>query len=237
MECVSRNLNQQQEYINIFETAKAFSWSPEGAAQEEPVLGIALCGSKSWLLPQGRIEDEMGFLNLKGMLENLFARLGVNDYDFVLESAGKVTVYAAKEKIGVMSQIAKEVLADFDIKNKEVFAAEVLLSRLLPLVALKKKFIGLPAYPGILRDISFLVKEEVSAADIIKTIRRQANALLSEIKIVDYYKGKQIPQGFKGLTISCLYRSPERTLTEEEISPVHAEISGLLKDKFAAQMR
>ena len=61
--------------------------------------------------------------------------------------------------------------------------------------------------------------------------------MLKESRIADYYKGKQIPEGFKGLTISCLYRLDDRTLTEAEINPVHTYIIEALVAKFGATMR
>jgi phenylalanyl-tRNA synthetase beta chain len=61
--------------------------------------------------------------------------------------------------------------------------------------------------------------------------------LLQEIKVIDYYKGQQIPAGFKGLTISCLYRSGERTLTEAEINPIHALVSDTLAERLQARIR
>ena len=56
-------------------------------------------------------------------------------------------------------------------------------------------------------------------------------------KIQDYYKGKQIPAGYKGLTVSCLYCSADKTLTEEEVEPLQSAVSALLERNFGARMR
>jgi len=61
--------------------------------------------------------------------------------------------------------------------------------------------------------------------------------LLRDVNVVDYYKGQQIPSGYRGLTISCFYCSDERTLTETEISPAHNLACGLLTELFGAKMR
>lgn len=77
--CVAYNLNQKQELVNIFEIAK--SYRGEGKlAKEELMLGIAICGSRSFLSSQGKISEEMGFGHLKGMVQALLERLGINDY-------------------------------------------------------------------------------------------------------------------------------------------------------------
>jgi phenylalanyl-tRNA synthetase beta chain len=51
------------------------------------------------------------------------------------------------------------------------------------------------------------------------------------------YQGKQIPQGYKGLTISCSYRLYERTLTEEEVNPIHSAIQETLINTLSVKLR
>jgi len=237
LSCVALNLNQKQSYLNIFEIAKAFS---QGGvkAKEELVLGIALCGTKSLLLAQGLIKEEVGLLHLKGILEALFARLGINNYNFnSIDKSPAVVVYIDNETIGTLRQLPRAALERFEIKNKDVFALEISLDRLLSRAGLKRRFAPLPIYPAVSRDISLVLKEGIRAADILEAIRDKAGPLLQEVKITDYYKGKQIPAGFKGLTISCLYRSDERTLTEAEVNPIQTVVGEILAERFGAKIR
>ena len=235
--CVAYNLNQKQDYINIFEVSKVFSQS-KASTQEELSLGIALCGIKSLLLEQGLIKDPVGLLHLKGILEALFAQLGVRDYNFnAKDNASAITVYAGGKEIGLMAKLEKSLLDKLEIKNKDVFVLELSLERLLLYINLKKKFSRLPVYPGISRDISLILKDEILLGDILKAIREEGKPLLKQAAVLDYYKGKQIPSGFKGLTISCLYRSVERTLTEAEINPAHSLICKILAERFGSRIR
>jgi phenylalanyl-tRNA synthetase beta chain len=237
LRCVAYNLNQKQEYINIFEVANTFSLV-NNKPKEEMVLGMALCGMRPWLLEQGRVKDEASFLHLKGILETLFNRLGIKDYSFKPESRPSgIEVYAGKEKIGLFLSIKEEILENLDIKNREVFIAEISLEKLFACADLKKKFIPLALYPSISRDISLIVKEDISAADILSIVQEKAGSLLKEIKIIDYYKGRHIPAGFKGLTLSCLYRADDRTLTDAEVNPLHSLALAVLSEKFCAQIR
>lgn len=234
--CISYNLNQKQEYINIFEIAKVFFQSSR-EENERLALGIAICGVKSLLLEQGLIKDAAGFLHLKGMLEMLFKRLGISDYSFTMDDVRGIAVSINGEKIGLISRLGPEALDYLEIKNKDVFVLELSLDRLLTFTNLRRKFKGLPKYPGISRDISLVLKEDIAIDAILKAMRDKGLELLKEIKVVDYYKGKQIPSGFRGLTVSCLYRSDERTLTEAEVNPVHALVCKVLVDRFRAQIR
>lgn len=235
--CVAYNLNQKQGCVNIFEIAKTFFQQNQQAAQEELVLGIALCGEKSMLLEKCLVKEEMGLLHLKGILEIIFEKLGIKDANFKMINAHQATVNLGEEKIGTLLKLEKNILDRLDIKNKEVVAAEISLGRLFPKVNLKKKFMPLPMYPGISRDISFVIKEGTKLEDIFKAIKENASLLLEQINVVDVYQGKQIPAGLKALTVSILYRSGERTLTEEEVNPIHVLVAKTLIEKFGAQIR
>jgi len=235
--CVAHNLNQKQDYINIFEIAKAFS-GVHPSPKEEPVLGLALSGAKYLLLEQGRIEDKASPLHLKGILEVLFERLGIRDYSFsVSQDSSVFSINIKQEKIGVIGKLDRDTLDKFGIKNRDVFMAELYLEKAFASSRLDKKFIQPPRYPGINRDVSFVLKEEISIKEILDSIKERGGQLLRDVNIVDYYKGEQIPSGFRGLTISCFYCSDERTLTETEINPAHNLICGLLTERFGAKMR
>ncbi len=95
----------------------------------------------------------------------------------------------------------------------------------------------MPLYPSIRRDISLVIKDDTAVGDLLKVIQEKAPSILKETKVFDYYKGRQIPQGFKGITLSCLYLSSERTLTDEEVNSIHLGLRNLLKQRFSAQIR
>ena len=226
--CIAYNLNQKQNQIHIFEIAKSFRNIPSGPL-EVLTLGIAICGIQS---------APASILHLKGILEVVWERLGIKDYSFqTLSAPFAVAVYLRKEKIGFIAQLQRASLEMLEIKNKDVFSAEIDLDKLFSSLSPQKKFTPLPLYPGISRDISLVVKEGVLVNEIREAMLEKARPLLCAVKIIDYYQGKQIPPGHIGLTLACLYRSNERTLTEEEINPIHARVLDVLVKNFAVQIR
>jgi len=234
--CLAYNLNQQQEYVNIFEVANIFL-SNRQVTHEELSLGIALCGAKSSLVQQGLIKEEVTLLHLKGILERLFNKLGIPGYDFKNKGVGQISVVVGQQEVGTMLDLSNHVLAAFDIKNKQVILAQISLDKVFAFIDVQKKFLEISRYPAITRDISFIVQEDVSVKDLIRAIEEQGLPLLYLAKVVDYYQGKQIPAGFRGLTISCVYRAADRTLTEEELAPKHNFICALLEEKFGIKPR
>jgi len=237
LNCVALNLNQKQDYIYIFEIASAYTRNNE-EVKEELTLGIAACGNKSLLLGQGLVREEIGVLHLKGTLETLLMRLGIIEYSLQQgPGADRIEVCVAKQAIGTIRQFANSVLDNFGIKNKKVYGLEISLDKLSAYINRKKKFSALPIYPAVTRDFSLILHKGVRVDDILGKIKENAGGLLQELKILDCYKGKQIPPGCRGLTVSCLYRSTERTLTEAEIDVIQAKVSEVLVRELGLKMR
>ncbi len=234
--CLAYNLDQQQEYVNIFEIANVFS-NKGNSVQEEPVLAIALSGVNSFLVKQGLVKDDISLLHLKGILEFLFNKLRINGFDFVRQDGNKINIILGQKEAGFMLDLNQQTLSSFDIKNRQVVAAEVNLKQLCGCINLEKKFLSIPKYPAITRDISFIIKQDVSVKELLMAIEEKAAPLLRSAKIADYYQGKQIPAGFKGLTVSCVYRLDERTLTEEEVTPMHEAVCSSLRERFGIKLR
>jgi len=238
LKTISSNLNQKQVYVAIFEIASIFLGSVE-KPQEDPVLGIALCGIKSnFAAEQGLINQEVGFLHLKGILETLLMRLGIANYSFENGSCpSEFSVYIGKDPIGTIAGIERPALEVFEIKNKNVVVAQIYLKKVISHVKLERKFTPLPIYPQVVRDISFILKDDVKVDDVLRAVKERGGSLLEDARIADYYQGRQIPAGFKGFTLSCTYRSGQRTLTEAEVNPAHVLVCAVLKDRFGAQLR
>ena len=237
LSCVAVNLNQKQDYIYIFEIASEFR-RQAGQVKEELVLGIAACGDMSLLLRQGLVREEIGVLHLKGVLETLFARLGIKDYQLQhAASADTIEIFVGQEKLGFIRVFPGALLDKFEIKNRRVCGLEIFLDKLFPYINCEKKFVPLPIYPAITRDFSIILQDDAGVEGILRTIKGKGTDLLQGVQVVDYYKGKQIPSGCKGLTISCLYRSAERTLTEEEVDVIQAAVRDALIKERGVRMR
>ncbi|MCX7661468.1 MAG: phenylalanine--tRNA ligase subunit beta [Candidatus Omnitrophica bacterium] len=234
LEATAYNFCQNQPYVNIFEIAKVYQLE-NLRPLEKLSLGIMVSGTKALLTDQGLIKEKLVFLHLKGILETLAERLNLN-FEF-MAGEKRIDILLNLKVIGEIFPLEKEILQKWDIKYNEVWYLELDLEEILPLIDLKRKFVPLDIYPGIRRDISLMVKDELSVKEISDFIKKEGKELLSEVSIVDYYRGKQIPPGFKGITLRCVYQSKERTLTEEEVNPIHNCLLERLKKNFTVVIR
>ena len=139
--------------------------------------------------------------------------------------------------IGVLKRLPREILDRLDIKHREVFLAEIDLEMIIPRIQRIRSVQSPARYPGITRDISLSLSQEISFEKISQEISNNGGDLLQEVKMSDYYTGKHIPAGHKGLTVSCLYCSAERTLTDAEVNTIHTRVVSALQEKLGATIR
>jgi phenylalanyl-tRNA synthetase beta chain len=73
--------------------------------------------------------------------------------------------------------------------------------------------------------------------DILAAINTKKPALLQNVLFVDEYKGKQVPEGKKSMTIRLVIGSGEKTLTSAEIEQVANNIIKKLTKTLSADIR
>jgi len=235
---VAYNIRQQQEYVAVFEIAKTFQ-KKGGALAEAYHVCAALCGAKSvWIESEKKHRTDIpGFLHLKGMAAVIFERLGISRFEFIPLSADCVDLRIAGKPAGILRRLSKDMLGRIAIKNKDVFAMELSLDVLWDNMNLKHKYDPVSRFPGISRDISVVVKDDVLTDRIVEQIKHCGGDFLQRVEIADFYKGSPIPEGHKNLTVSCFYRSNSRTLQEDEVNSAHCIIVEDLKKSFCAVIR
>jgi phenylalanyl-tRNA synthetase beta chain len=61
--------------------------------------------------------------------------------------------------------------------------------------------------------------------------------LLDIVEIFDVYRGNGVEEGYKSIAVSISYRSNEKTLSENDITPIHKQVINQLSDKLNAVLR
>jgi phenylalanyl-tRNA synthetase alpha chain len=93
-------------------------------------------------------------------------------------------------------------------------------------------------YPSVIRDISFIVKKEVVPNRFYDIVREIGGDLVEEVQLTDQYENeKKLGAENKSYTFRIVYRSFERTLTNEEVNGVHKKIEDLVKQDLEATIR
>jgi phenylalanyl-tRNA synthetase beta chain len=91
-------------------------------------------------------------------------------------------------------------------------------------------------YPPLKQDLAFAVPDEVLATDLVEAARAAVPELRS-MEPFDVYRGEQVGEGRKSIAFRVEFRSPERTLTDEEAAGLRAKIVAALRERFGAELR
>ena len=73
--------------------------------------------------------------------------------------------------------------------------------------------------------------------DIEKIILNHGSEILESVKLFDIYRGNQVQEGLKSVAYSIIYRSYERTLTDDEVNEIQEKIIRDLEDSIDAKLR
>ncbi|MDO5029520.1 MAG: phenylalanine--tRNA ligase subunit beta [Corynebacterium sp.] len=95
----------------------------------------------------------------------------------------------------------------------------------------------LSPFPAVHQDVALIVSDEVSAAEVEKTLAEGAGELLESIRIFDVYRSEQMGEGVRSLAYSLRFRAPDRTLKEEEASAAREAAIELAAERHGAKLR
>ena len=240
---VKRNMDNGCSDLKFFETGRTFIAVGEG---EQPREGNRL----ACLITGLRYGDQWHSLNLqadfydlKGCVENILFALRIPLPSFCVESSepflhpGKSgSVFSGGERLGFLGEIHPDVLGRMDITGR-VVVCELDLDLLAAHFSKKEPFHAIARFPLSSRDVAFLVRSGIEAAELLRLANGSHEELLEKVKIFDVYEGKNIPVGMKSLGLRFTYRSLERTLTDEEVNEAHTRIVGKIVDATGASIR
>jgi phenylalanyl-tRNA synthetase beta chain len=139
-------------------------------------------------------------------------------------------------RIGSLGLITPETLGRFDL-DIPVAAAELELDPLIAPFPPRSRIQLLPAFPGIERDLSLIVSEDIRWEQLRALVDRANLDRLEDLAFVGSYRGKQIGPGKKSLTLRLRFRDPARTLRHEEVDPQVATLIDLASKQLGATLR
>lgn len=107
----------------------------------------------------------------------------------------------------------------------------------------RARFRDFSLFPAALRDLALVVDRQARAGDVRSAVASVAEAAagaafsVESTEVFDVYEGKGLPEGKKSLALSLVFRSPTRTLTDEEVNTVLQKIQDGIAAATAYQIR
>jgi phenylalanyl-tRNA synthetase beta chain len=141
------------------------------------------------------------------------------------------------KKIGDIALLSKKSALACGIKVLSAVLVELDMDEFVPFKSRTNTFVRTPEFPMNEYDLSFLVDSMVKWDDVYACVMGKKNELLRDVRFVDEYKGKQIPEGKKSVTIRLVIGSGDKTLTSSEIEAVANSVVKKLAKNLAADIR
>jgi phenylalanyl-tRNA synthetase beta chain len=240
---VRHNLNHGIRDVRLFEIGRIFADSSNGKLpREQQALALVATGGATEE-DRAQAERDFDFFDLKGALETAVDWMNFGPLDFAKTVVKHLRVGQAAEikltddrKIGTIGRLSEEIVSSYKFRQP-VYILELDLSALLTSQAKVVQYAPLPRYPPVVRDLSLLLSRNVTVGEIMRAISGRGVAEFRGVKLVGTYEGTNVPAGKRSVTLRIEYRSDERTLRDEEVEQVHAELSASLLKMFCAEQR
>ena len=233
MEVLARNNNFKNENVRLFEIAKIYlpSENANELPDEQYVLTLGMYGAAD-------------FYVLKGVCENLCKMAGIErvSYRSCTENASYHPGRCAKiltedgVELGILGQAHPLMAENYDM-SQPVFVAEIAFDTLFAKAKTEKAYRPLPKYPATTRDFSFVCDEEIEVGAIESVMEKAGGKLVEDVSLFDIYRGPQVGENKKSVSLRVTLRAADRTLTVEEADKVSKKILNDLKFKMGLELR
>ena len=247
LQTVAENLKQSNRVIEGFEYGHVFYGAiPDNFKEIEHVAGI-LGGTKeklSWSEPKQRIT----WSEAKGKIEQLFKQLNIGVYWKIESLAFKNDIFHPYrtaeiyllngQNLGKFGQI-HPAYANTNGLDSETYLFEFSLKDIQNQLQENKLpvFQEYSSYPKVIKDLSFIIPKDRTFIELKNLISLNGTKFLSEINLLDEYRGSSIPEDCTSLCLQLIFQSNEKTLENKEIERIINNLQSVLTNQFNAIIR
>lgn len=236
MQILANNANKKNQNVKLFDISRNYKNINNEVQNGEVPL-------QEDILTIGMYGEDIDFYTLKGLIENVLEAISVNRYDIEKETENNSyhPGRCANLKVGIdiiatIGEVHPEVLMNYDIE-KRAYLAEVNITKLVKYARENKKYVEVPKFPAVERDIAMIVDESVEVGKIEKIITKKGKKQLESVKLFDIYRDDKIGENKKSVAYSLIFRDKNKTLSDDEINVAMENIIAELKKEVGAELR
>ena len=231
------NINRKNQDIKFFELGKIYHKKEK--YEERKQLAILISGrtySENWLMPKSASD----FYMLKAYVKVLFDKLNLETEEISLEDdrfGDALEIISKGNTIARLGKVSPKLLKEYDI-DQDCFYAEIEIETVQKLRSKENfKFVDIPKFNKIRRDLALLVDKNVNYAELYKLAKKNPSKYLKNINLFDVYEGKNLPEGKKSYALSFELLNEEKTLEDKDITEVMDSLIKNFKKEFNAELR
>ncbi|MEI6211396.1 MAG: phenylalanine--tRNA ligase subunit beta [bacterium] len=241
---LGRNAARQVETVSLFEMGRVF-WrdATDNPAEEERIV-LGLCGpvGRSALDRRRPVSHEEAALWLKGAVEVLAARLHAGAITLrpvshpAMEAQWAAEILLNGEPLGILGLVNQALRHPYRLTSP-LAVAEMKLHPLLAGVGRVALAQNAPSFPSVRRDLALVAPITVKHGEIVAAIRQTGVADLTGVALFDIFTSKEIGNDKRSMAYALEFRSPTRTLTDDEVNGSLQKIIQSLKQQLPVEIR
>jgi phenylalanyl-tRNA synthetase beta chain len=232
--------------VRLFELARVYLPGESDLPREVNGLAILLAGARN---PLSRFtagseqEGDLDFFDLKGMIETVLSRVGVEGATFQqiafapLHPGRAAGLFIGDARIGILGELRPDRAAAFGIEAPRVAVAEIDIDALRAAANPVPADVRVPRYLPVEQDFAIVVAEETPASEVEAALRAGAGPLVTAVALFDVNRGPQIGERRKSLAYRVTFTAPDRALTDAELAKVRERIARALKKRVGGELR
>ncbi len=236
LQTLAINANKKNQNVKLFDLSRNYKNIQQEVEKGEVPL-------QEDILTIGMYGDDTDFYTLKGVLENTLEAININHYDIEKEAQNSsyhpgrcANIKVGMDTIATLGEANPEVLDNYMI-SKRAYLAEINLTKLVKYAKSNKKYVEVPKFPAVERDIAIIVDEKVEVGQIEKLIMKKAKKLLESMKLFDIYRSEKLGTNKKSVAYSLIFRDKNKTLSDEEVNSLMEAIINELEKTLNASLR
>ncbi|MFN2386176.1 MAG: phenylalanine--tRNA ligase subunit beta [Thermoanaerobaculia bacterium] len=243
LDALSRNVRQGARGAGLFEVGRGFgrAGNPDRPESfEDRRLAFALTGEMRPHWSVAADSRDADFYDAKGIFQTLVSPwAGPEDLRWsAFEDSGfepGATAMARTRRGEVLGVVGRIGARERDRRRlpDAVFAGEVLVEA-LPGEATRPRFEPFSPYPAIEADVSFSHGADLTWERIERIVDELGLAHMERLEIADRYTGAELGEGRVKTTLRLTFRSPERTLEQEEVNVERDRLAAALESGLGA---
>jgi len=243
------NINRQNPDLKLYEFGHCYFYNKSEQAHpkahnyiEKTSLDFFLTGNtgrQGW----NSKTNPTDFFNLKSSVEMIFSRLGIKPETLSLGESDKkyfaesVTYLFNNKLIAEAGRISKKYLTQFDI-GQDVYYGHIEWDFIMKLIKNHSvSFSELPKYPAVRRDLALLLDRGIKFSRIREIALRTERNILHEISLFDVYESDNLGKNKKSYAVSFTLRDDLKTMTDNNIEKVMANLIKAFEKELDAQIR
>jgi phenylalanyl-tRNA synthetase beta chain len=247
IKAIEENNKKANFVLEGFEYGHVFSHSKSNTIHEyESVAGIfgGFSLKSEWSDPS----HVLTWFEGKSKLQTLLKQLNLVTYwqfykplreKTILHPYRTAELYLADHsKLGIFGQIHPLLAKQLNISSK-IYLFELNFELIKEQIQKNKvtSYQEYSSYPKVIKDLSFIIHQDISFQNLKEILYLNGSKFLTEINLLDEYRGSSIPLNYTSLCIQFVFQSDKQTLETKKIEKILGHLKSLLIHQFNVVIR